>query len=225
VGVCLYLAFRAVCFSGIYLWFANISWWAYHGQINRHVRAIKMITEQDIINEEKHFQDVTFRINYLYDKAIEVSEDFTKRTVKNKQFYSEYQKALEEFHNTKSIWEIFEVNKAYGKIKTGDKDWISQAILYLEVDPFYFRSGYLKEKLLKALKTAPLVEEKERIQRMLIGIIKKCFRREMKYYCKLAKAVADEAFKDKIQFIKENEESSPEVKTRAEYVLKYISEK
>jgi hypothetical protein len=34
VGVCQYLAFRAVCFSGIYLCLANVSWWAYHSQIN-----------------------------------------------------------------------------------------------------------------------------------------------------------------------------------------------
>jgi tetratricopeptide (TPR) repeat protein len=37
VGVCRDLAFRAVCFSGIYLCFANISWWAYHSQIKRDV--------------------------------------------------------------------------------------------------------------------------------------------------------------------------------------------
>jgi hypothetical protein len=50
VGVCHYLGLRAFSFSGIYLWFANVSWQAYHGQINRDVRIeIKQMKIKTII--------------------------------------------------------------------------------------------------------------------------------------------------------------------------------
>ena len=179
-----------------------------------------MITEQTIIDEEKLFQDITFRINYLSERSI----DYSTRKIKDEKVYGEYKKAVEEFHQKAGICEYFNIENAFDKIKKGDHAWISQAILYLEVDPFYFRSGYFKEKILDTLKSAPLnIEEKSRIQKMLIGIIKKCFRREMKYYGKLAKTVADDSFRDKLLFLKENEESSSEVKTRAEYILQFIS--
>jgi hypothetical protein len=42
VGVCRCPGSRALSFSGIYLWFANVSWQAYHGQINRDVRSNKI---------------------------------------------------------------------------------------------------------------------------------------------------------------------------------------
>src|SRR5881409_3639900 len=43
------------------------------------------------------------------------------------------------------------------KVRSGADGWRSDAILFLEVDPWFFRSGYLKQKLLRALKGAALV--------------------------------------------------------------------
>ncbi len=60
---------------------------------------------------------------------------------------------------------------------------------------------------------------------MLIVIIKKGFRREMNYYCRLARVVSNDSFKDKISFLKENKDSSPGAKIRAEYFLKYLSDR
>lgn len=126
-------------------------------------------------------QDINFRINYLsarskklipsWEERYKVLEETGKFPetvhvwITDENVYAEYKKAVKELHGHNSIWGLFIDNDAFEKIKNGDKDWISQAILYLEVDPFYFRSGYFKEKLCKALKQAHLDEdEKIRIQ-------------------------------------------------------------
>jgi hypothetical protein len=73
VGVCRDLAFRAVSFSGIYLWFANVSWWAYHSQIKRDVRPIKEIKMEESLSEfaakiQKHSRSELFDISLNIDR-------------------------------------------------------------------------------------------------------------------------------------------------------------
>jgi hypothetical protein len=56
------------------------------------------------------------------------------------------------------------------------------------------------------------------------ALLKKCFRREFKYYCKLAHKVRTEEFIDKIRYLanKEND-TTKAVKIRANYLLEYIT--
>lgn len=60
-------------------------------------------------------------------------------------------------------------------------------IAYLERDPYAFRSGYTKEKILRRLKSAPLTAlQKVRLRTMLLAQIQKPPRREIRDYCRLA---------------------------------------
>ena len=36
------------------------------------------------------------------------------------------------------------------------KQWVEAALVFLELRPFFFRSGYMRQKLLRLLKHAPL---------------------------------------------------------------------
>jgi hypothetical protein len=185
-----------------------------------------MFTEKDIIAEEKKLQDIKFRINYFHERSVEIDTKLSRKNIKNEKDYSEYQKAVDEFHSIKTIWEYFNENNAFTHIKNGHYDWISQGILYLEVDPYYFRSGYFKEEILEALKSAPLTSDfKTRIQKLMIAIIKKCFRRELKYYGKLAKAVSDDTFVEQIRFLMSGEAFSPDVIERAKYIYSFLTKR
>ncbi len=71
--------------------------------------------------------------------------------------------------------------------------WRNAALCFLEVDPWFFRAGYLKEKLCHLLKQAQLTpREKQRIQGVLLHVTRGRFRREFRSYCRLAGHVCDD---------------------------------
>lgn len=72
---------------------------------------------------------------------------------------------------------------------------------FLEADPVFYGSGYMKEKLLRELKRRKMdSREVERIRAIIINIIRTPdHHREFSDYCRVATAVADERFRDEIE--------------------------
>lgn len=98
---------------------------------------------------------------------------------------------------------------------------IEEAILYLEVDPWYFRSGYLKERLIRGLKAAELTgRDRRRLRNVIWRVAGGKNRREYRNYCSLAAVVGDA---DLIQSL---EEITPErdlaAKGKFSYLLRYL---
>lgn len=74
------------------------------------------------------------------------------------------------------------------------KDLQSSDMLdFLEADPMFFRSGYLKEKLLREIKQRKLnVSDRLRLQRIIIDVVQnRSHRREFFDYCRAAVSVDD----------------------------------
>jgi hypothetical protein len=75
-------------------------------------------------------------------------------------------------------------------IRRGEREFIEDAILFLEVDPWFMYSGYIKEGLLRALKAAPLTaSDKSRLRAILMDVVSAKDRRELKYYWGLLRRV------------------------------------
>jgi hypothetical protein len=51
------------------------------------------------------------------------------------------------------------LNGAYERIDSGDPDTVEEAICFLEVRPYFFRSGYMFQDILRKCKRAPLSPE------------------------------------------------------------------
>jgi hypothetical protein len=54
-------------------------------------------------------------------------------------------------------------------VRTGDREAIERAVRFLELRPRFFQSGYAKERLLRAIKTAPLTAPQVRRLRAAFG--------------------------------------------------------
>ncbi len=64
---------------------------------------------------------------------------------------------------------------------------IETAIAFLEADPWFFRSGYEKENLIRHLKRAPMrLALRERLVDVVLAAIDGRDRREFRHYCRLA---------------------------------------
>jgi hypothetical protein len=76
------------------------------------------------------------------------------------------------------------------KIRSGADSWRSAAILFLEVDPWFFRSGYMKQRLLRVLKGATLTtQERQRLDAVFLAVVTSRDRREFREYCRVAAKV------------------------------------
>ena len=96
---------------------------------------------------------------------------------------------------------FFESRDFLSALASGDADAKESAIRFLEFDPYYYRSGYIKSKLLVRLKNIKLsASEVKRLQKVICNAIvspqPKC---EFKYYARLLKNVGTPEFRQKLQ--------------------------
>lgn len=83
-------------------------------------------------------------------------------------------------------------------VRASQGDWagLETLIGFLEADPFFFRSGYAKERILKLVKRAPLdAGQRARLRDVCLAVVDGRDRREFRNYCRLAAALDDPALR------------------------------
>lgn len=104
-------------------------------------------------------------------------------------------------------------------LRRSEREAIEESILYLEVDPWYFRSGYLKERLIRGLRSAELTERDAlRLRNVIWNVAAGQNRREYRDFCSLAVRVATEEFREKLGRV------SPEEDARAKGKFSFLRE-
>ena len=90
---------------------------------------------------------------------------------------------------------------------------------FLEADPLFFGSGYMKQKLLRELKRRKLDQrEASRLQAVILSVVQKNdHRREFVHYCRAAANVDDERFRAELDALEHSDE--PHVSQRSNWVL------
>ena len=87
------------------------------------------------------------------------------------------------------------LEEQFRSLNRGDAQAIEMAVRYLEADPWCFRSGYIKEELLQALRRAILTnEQRDRLRSVILERINKGSGREFRRYCRLAKDLVNTEF-------------------------------
>jgi hypothetical protein len=103
-----------------------------------------------------------------------------------------------------------------------DPNAIEMAVRFLEADPRFFRSGYLKEDLIKELKKVGLSDAQRcRLQNVVIRKINAEPVREFRRYCSLAAHLFDEQFMSKVSTVLTH--SRPQAKQK-EWVLERLTQ-
>jgi len=81
------------------------------------------------------------------------------------------------------------------RLRAGDPEVIETAVRFLELDPYFFRSGYIKADLLRHLKRVPLTKSQEqRLRNVILARLSGPDRRELRGYCRLAARLVAPAF-------------------------------
>lgn len=171
-----------------------------------------MLTRNQILNDEHTSNAQHQQIDQTYAKRNE-----------SESAWQAWVDACETWHDSILASDFLWNDETRQKIRKGDREAIEDTLLYLEVDPWYFRSGYLKEHIISSLKQAPLTElDKERIRQIIINIAGGKNRREFRYYCRLALKVATDDFVLAIQ--QEAEKRDRESCGKFSYLLRFLLE-
>jgi hypothetical protein len=106
-------------------------------------------------------------------------------------------------------------------LKAGAPSAVETAVTYLEADPIYHRSGYLKVDVIRQLKHVVLRQEQvARLRSVVLARILGTTRREFRAYCHLAVLVQDAAFAQEIQALATH--TDPRVVRHATWVLQAL---
>ena len=113
------------------------------------------------------------------------------------------------------------MDRCYSEQLEDSPDLLRFAIEFLECDPVFFRSGYLKEHLLDRLKSVELREEhRERLRAVLIEAVRHRGHREFRRYCRLAPVLAGDALGRALEELMQSDDGG--VRSRAKLMADYI---
>ena len=94
---------------------------------------------------------------------------------------------------------------------------------FLEADPVFYGSGYMKEELLGALKKRSLQRhEVQRLQAIILHVVHKADRREFRRYCRVATTIDDERFRQELTALEVA--GDPDVRRRSGWVMTALRE-
>lgn len=109
-------------------------------------------------------------------------------------------------------------------VRAGDRSGLPAMIAFLEADPWFFRSGYIKAMALRAIKRFALSrDEAERLRRVVLDMVERRDGREFRDYCRLARSLATPEFRREIE--RRAASVDPAVARRARWVLEALDQK
>ena len=95
-------------------------------------------------------------------------------------------------------------------------------LTFLELDPMFFRSGYMKEVMLDQLKPARLSpDERVRVRAIVVDAARNRGQREFRRYCRLAGRLRDATLADTLAPMLEDR--SGRVRSRARMMLDFVA--
>ena len=111
--------------------------------------------------------------------------------------------------------------KAMLQLQAADPMTIELAVQFLEADPWFFRSGYIKEEVLERIRWVPLdLDQKRRLQQLILARVRDPrARREFRRYCRLAPFITDPEFEKEIVRVAGPSGTKPK---RAQWVLEHL---
>jgi hypothetical protein len=91
------------------------------------------------------------------------------------------------------------LGEAMQSLKAGNPASVEMAVRFLEADPRFFRSGYIKADLIRYVRKAQLSnDQRVRLRQVILIRIQGQGAREFRSYCHLARAVSDANFERQV---------------------------
>ncbi len=131
----------------------------------------------------------------------------------------EHHAACDEFHKAyDSMAFPGGLSAGLKRLKNSDPEAVELALQFLQADPYFFGSGYIKENILRQFKRFPLTKDQHlRLAALIVRSIDGGGRREFRGYSRLARKIHPESLLEAVNTRLPS--SNPEVVLRAKAVL------
>lgn len=132
-----------------------------------------------------------------------------------------WRRACENFHSYKSPLDRY-IERVFGDTEFKDQETIEFAISFLELDPRFFRSGYIKEAMLQKIGRSELTPKQlTRLRAVLLDAIDRRGGREFRRYCKLAAHICDDNLLTELRSLSSGGGAAG---SRAKMMLRYVEQ-
>jgi len=110
----------------------------------------------------------------------------------------ELQEAIKSTYNKRSQ----STRQFQASLKSQDPKAIEETIRFLEADPLFFRSGYIKADFIRFLCKSQFREDQlDRLRHVILSRIQGPDTREFRSYCRLARVVSSFAFQEQVAML------------------------
>jgi hypothetical protein len=111
--------------------------------------------------------------------------------------HAAWEQATRRLHQAESAMYPGAFRAMIERLAAGESDALEPALVFLEADPWCFRSGYAKERIAQLLaRHRPDPPQRARIERVLLHVVDVGDRREFRRFCRLARSTAGEQLVD-----------------------------
>lgn len=119
------------------------------------------------------------------------------------------------------IYRIFTIwPDKLAEIAGQDGEWRENAVIFLEANPRYFRSGYDKAQLLRRLKRADLsADHQRRLRKVVLAAVERSGGVEFRQYCHLASRLASRQLAGDLRQLAKS--ADPDVSRRARWMSEH----
>lgn len=166
-----------------------------------------------------------------YDELKKTSEEYRllhqrihetfRRRAESREAWIAWEQACRTFHSYKSPTRFIESADGRQKLREGNPRLLEHAIVFLELDPYMFGSGYAKKAIIRCIKNLSFSEsQSQRLQRVVLQALDKFDRPEFRAYCRLAGALLTPDFDVRIRGRLQS--SDPGTRRRAQELLDYL---
>lgn len=129
--------------------------------------------------------------------------------------------AAKRFHNRHSALDPLIESCSYGDQHSITPEQREFMFDYIAVDPQFFRSGYIMERILRRAKRLSLAAvEKRTMQKLLLGRVRVKAFRNFRDVCRLIPKIADAGFQAEIEDLTNSRDAG--TRQRATFALKYF---
>ena len=112
-------------------------------------------------------------------------------------------------------------NQDLVRLEEGDPSGLESVVAFLEADPIFYGTGYLKEALSRLLRDVELpMIYVQRLQRVVLSIVDRRDGREFRAFCRLARKVDAPELRE--QLTRRLAHDDPNVRRRARWVLEAL---
>ena len=110
------------------------------------------------------------------------------------------------------------IGPRYEHLAAGDAAAVELAVVFLEADPWFFRSGYVKADLIRRLQRLTLTPKLiDRLSAVVLAVVDGRDRREFRWYARLARRIDNSQLREAL--LERHKVTDPGVRRRAGWVL------